>query len=85
MSGRSVFHGPLSPVGAALGVLLVAAPYALGVADSAAWVAWVAGPVLGLLLLFVPGTARHLGTGLVASALTLPLLLLALLSVGAVA
>ncbi|ROR93044.1 hypothetical protein [Nocardioides aurantiacus] len=57
-------------------------PYALGLSDTAAWVAWVAGPALGLLL-FLPGTARHLGTGLVASALTLPLLLLALLVVGA--
>lgn len=77
MTGRE-FHAPLSPVGAAIGVLLVAAPYAFTAVDErAAWAAWVAGPVVGLLLLAVPGKARQLGSGLVASALTFPLLLLA--------
>ena len=78
MNGRTL-HGPLSPVGAALGILLVALPFATGSIDlPLAWVAWVAGPVVGLALLVVPGHARQLGIGLVASALTFPLLLLAL-------
>ena len=67
------FHGRLSPVGAALAVLLVALPFVLGWAEGPA--AWVTGPVVGLVLLVVPGGTRHRGTGLVASALTLPLLL----------
>lgn len=74
------FHGALSPVGSAIGVLLVAAPLVFRVTD--AWVTVVvvaAGPVLGVLLLAVPGPARHLGTGLVVSLLTYPLALLVLL------
>lgn len=78
MSGREL-HGPLSPVGAAIGILLVALPYAVASVDGpAAWAAWVVGPVVGLVLLLVPGPARQLGIGLVASALTFPLLLAAL-------
>jgi len=78
VSGRAL-HGPLSPVGAALGILLVALPFAFdSVGAPAAWAAWVGGPVLGLVLLLVPGRVRQLGIGLVASALTFPLLLLAL-------
>ena len=78
MSGRAL-HGPLSPVGAALGILLVALPFAVGSIDTpVAWAAWVGGPVVGLVLLLVPGRVRQLGIGLVASALTFPLVLLAL-------
>lgn len=78
VSGREL-HGPLSPVGAAIGVVLVAVPFAFTSVDTGvAWAAWVAGPVVGLLLLVVPGRARQLGIGLVASALTFPLLLMAL-------
>lgn len=77
------FHGPLSPVGAALGIALVALPYALGWGEGGAtMIAWVAGPITGLVLLLVPGPTRHLATGLVASALTLPLLLLGVLLLG---
>ena len=78
----SAFHGPASPLDAGLGVVAASAPYALGVQEPLAWVLAGAAPAVGLVLLLVPVRARHLGTGLVASALTLPLLLLALLVVG---
>ncbi|GAB3655830.1 hypothetical protein GCM10027596_09280 [Nocardioides korecus] len=78
MNARAL-HGPLSPVGAALGILLVALPFAVGgMAAPAAFTFWLGGPVVGLGLLTFPGRARQLGIGLVASALTFPLLLLAL-------
>lgn len=64
-------------------MVLVAAPYALGLDDAAAYALWAVGPVLGMVLL-APGATRQLGTGLVASALTLPLLLLALVLLGEV-
>ncbi|WP_156384345.1 hypothetical protein [Marmoricola sp. Leaf446] len=75
----------MSPLGAGLGVVAASAPYALGVQEPLAWVLVGSAPLVGVLLVLLPGRARHLGTGLVASALTLPLLLLALLVVGAVA
>lgn len=75
----SAWHGPLSPVGAALGVVLVAVPYVLGVDGAAPYVALsLLGPVLGLVLLVAAGPLRQLGTGLIASALTYPLGLLGL-------
>lgn len=83
MSRDERFHGPLSPVGAGVGVVLALAPYSFGVFSAAGWAVALGGPVVGLALLLVAGPARHVGTGLVASALTLPLLFLALLVVGA--
>ena len=80
MSGTP-FHGPLSPVGAGIGVLLAVMPYALGVRELSTVVAvWCAVPLVGVLLL-VPSRTRQLGTGLVASALTVPLTVAALLAV----
>lgn len=76
-AGAAGVHGPASLVGVAAGLVLAATPVVLGL--EAGW--WVVlllvGPVVGLVLLLVPGTARQVGIGLVASALTYPAALLA--------
>ncbi|AWB91225.1 hypothetical protein [Aeromicrobium chenweiae] len=79
-------HGPSSPVAAVIALLVRASPLVLGVDATAWWVVAVGGPVVaGVALLPFAGRPRHIGAGLLAGALTYPLVIVMLVVVAAVA
>jgi hypothetical protein len=79
-------HGPSSPVAAMVALVVLAAPLVLGVEATAWWVVAVGSPVVvgGILLAFA-GRPRHVGIGLLAGALTYPLVIAMLIVVSEVA
>jgi hypothetical protein len=79
-------HGPSSPAAAMVALLVLASPLVLGVDATAWWIAAVVGPVVvGVTLLAFAGRPRHVGIGLLAGALTYPLVIAMLGVVSAVA
>lgn len=80
------FHGPSSPLGAVIAMVVLASPLVLGITSALWWSIAVAGPVVvGLAMLPVAGRPRHLGTGLLVGALTYPLVIAMILLVSAAA
>lgn len=78
------WHGPPSVLGVALGLLVAAVPFVLGLGAALYLVLLVVGPLGGALLLAVPGRTRQLGVGLLASGLAYPVGLASVLLAAAV-
>lgn len=76
---RVPYHGPLSVAGVMLGLLVAAVPFVIGVDDAVYWCCVLAGPGVGVVLVFLPGRVHQLGTGLLASGIAYPVGLTGLL------
>lgn len=82
-ASRTTWHGPPSVYGVVVGLMLAALPY-IGLVDGPlVWPAILLAPCVGMVLVFAPGRARQLGTGLLASGAALPIALLSFVVVGA--